>query len=72
MTLAQKKQESQVKRLCLLVPHSFLHQGLVNTDSVNWIETAAGGVRRKMIERFLDVHGAEMCRARSADRIGQS
>ena len=48
----------------------FLHQGLVNTDSVDWIETAAGGVRRKMIERFLDVHGAEMCRARSA--FGQS
>ena len=27
------------------------HQGLVNTDSIEWVETAAGGVRRKMIER---------------------
>ncbi|CAE7863402.1 ABCF3 [Symbiodinium necroappetens] len=32
---------------------------LVNTDSVNWIETAAGGVRRKMIERI----GGEVARA---------
>ncbi len=27
------------------------HEGLVNTDSIEWVETAAGGVRRKMIER---------------------
>lgn len=32
---------------------------LVNTDSVDWIETAAGGVRRKMIERI----GGEVARA---------
>mmetsp|Transcript_18007 Transcript_18007/g.33802 ORF Transcript_18007/g.33802 Transcript_18007/m.33802 type:complete len:298 (+) Transcript_18007:44-937(+) len=32
---------------------------LVNTDSIEWIETAAGGVRRKMIERI----GGELARA---------
>lgn len=30
-------------------------QGLVNTDSIEWVETAAGGVRRKMIERREEV-----------------
>lgn len=30
-------------------------EGLVNTDSIDWVETAAGGVRRKMIERPLGV-----------------
>lgn len=32
---------------------------LVNTDSIDWVETAAGGVRRKMIERI----GGEVARA---------
>eukprot|EP00438_Fugacium_kawagutii_P019973 Skav222683 [mRNA] locus=scaffold1471:61330:84049:- [translate_table: standard] len=44
---------------------------LVNTDSIDWVETAAGGVRRKMIERPLGVHtvsafarvGGEVARA---------
>ena len=33
------------------VAKTWLCQGLVNTDSVDWVETGAGGVRRKMIER---------------------
>ncbi|CAJ1430099.1 unnamed protein product [Effrenium voratum] len=32
---------------------------LVNTDTIDWIQTAAGGVRRKMIERL----GGEVARA---------
>lgn len=33
------------------VAKTWLCQGLVNTDSIDWVETGAGGVRRKMIER---------------------
>ena len=31
---------------------TWLYKGLVNTDSIDWLETGAGGVRRKMIERL--------------------
>ena len=36
---------------CVCISGSARHSGLVNTDSLEWVETAAGGVRRKMIER---------------------
>ena len=37
----------------------------MNTDALDWIETAAGGVRRKMIERL----GGEVARATSLVRF---